>query len=107
MKQYTLRILFIISALVSLPLAAAAEEGESLQQQELQSAISADIRVTASGKTIHVQNAQGEKLEVFNLTGVCVASLHIDSADKQMTLNVERGIYIVRVGGVSRKVRLS
>lgn len=67
----------------------------------------AEVQISVSRKTVHVRNAQGLTLEVYNLTGVRVATCHIDSPDKQFTLNLDKGLYILRVGNLTRKVQLS
>ena len=53
---------------------------------------------------MRVQNAEGQKLEVYNLIGVRVSLYRIDSADKTVTLGLQRGCYILKVGKVVRKV---
>ena len=106
MNNSTSRISLFLLAFM-LPLALLAHPGETeLEGVEALMEGVADVQVTTSQKTVHVKNAMGEKLEVFNVTGVCVASVRIDSNDKQITLNVEKGIYILRVGNVTRKVKL-
>ena len=67
----------------------------------------AEVQVSVARKTVHVRNAQGLALEVYNLTGVRVATVHIDTPDKQITLNLDKGLYILRIGSFTRKVQLS
>ena len=115
MKNYTPRFASILLAM-AFPLAMWGQEPQ-VPESVLPAATEAlsvapdthlaDIQITASQKTIHVKNAQGEMLEVFNVTGVRVAAVRIDSSEKSVTLNVDKGIYIVRVGNVTRKVKLS
>lgn len=62
--------------------------------------------LSVSGRVVHVTNAEGESLEVFNITGVKVGSYKIDSPDKQITLNLSKGCYILRLGKITRKVAL-
>lgn len=57
-----------------------------------------------SSQDVRIQNGDGEMLEVYNLVGVRVAVYRIDSCDKTVTLNVQRGCYILKVGKVVRKV---
>jgi len=54
----------------------------------------------------HITNAEGKTLEIYNLTGVRVARIRIDSNDKQITLNLTRGCYIMKVDKVVRKVTI-
>ena len=41
---------------------------------------------------------------IYNITGVKVASYKVDSAEKTITLNLEKGYYIVKVGDVARRI---
>ena len=70
-------------------------------------AINADeITIKAEGRKIHINGAEGETLEVYNVAGVKVASFSIDAPEKTISLNVTRGVYILRVGNVARKVNI-
>lgn len=60
-----------------------------------------------SGNAVSVKNAQGQRLEVYDVTGKRVLSVYIDSNDKTLTLNLRKGCYILRVGKLTRKVALS
>ncbi|MCR4921039.1 MAG: T9SS type A sorting domain-containing protein [Bacteroidaceae bacterium] len=64
------------------------------------------IELTVNGTTVHVTGASGESMEIFNLTGVKVATITIDSTDKSFTLNLPKGCYILKVGKVVRKVSI-
>ena len=64
------------------------------------------LALTFQNGRIHVTNAEGQNLEVFNLTGVRVANIRIDSNDKQISLNIPRGCYIMKVGKVVRKITI-
>lgn len=57
---------------------------------------------------IKVKNAEKKVLYVFNLAGGCELAIQIDSNEKTISLDaLPKGIYIVRVGKVARKVTLS
>lgn len=57
--------------------------------------------VTVSGGTVYVDNADGEDICVFSITGQCVAR----SADRMFEFTpASQGVYIVRVGRNVRKV---
>lgn len=51
-------------------------------------------------------NANGLTVEVYNITGVKVFVHRVDGDDRTFTLTAERGIYIVKVGKVVRRVTL-
>ncbi len=55
---------------------------------------------------VHVTNAEGKNLEIYNLTGVRVSLIRIDNNDKHINLNLSRGCYILKVGKVVRKVTI-
>ena len=44
------------------------------------------ITLTVNGTKVHVTGANGENMEIFNLTGVKVSSISIDSADSGETV---------------------
>ena len=54
----------------------------------------------------NVRNGAGQVLEVYNVTGVRVASFRIDGDDKTFALNMPKGIYILKVGKFVRKISL-
>lgn len=64
------------------------------------------ITLTVNGTKVHVTGANGENMEIFNLTGVKVSSISIDSADKSLTLTLAKGCYILKVGKVVRKISI-
>ena len=71
-------------------------------------AASAVLNVTISfqNNRLHVTNAEGKYLEIFNLTGVRSARIRIDSNDKYITLNLPRGCYLMKVDKIVRKVSI-
>ena len=64
------------------------------------------ITINISGSQVHVANAAGKALEIYNLAGVRVASFKIDSDDKTVSINLPKGCYILKVDKVVRKVSL-
>lgn len=70
------------------------------------SALAEEVTIKAEGRKITVNGAEDAELEVFNIAGVKVASYSIDSPAKTITLSVTRGVYILRVGKVTRKVNI-
>lgn len=65
-----------------------------------------EIGIKAEGRKIHISGAEDKTLEVYNIVGVKVASYTIDAPEKTITLNVPRGIYILRIDKVARKVNV-
>ncbi len=65
-----------------------------------------EVTIKAEGRKIHVNGAEDKTLEVYNIAGIRVASYVIDAPEKTITLTVPRGIYILRVDKVARKVNI-
>ncbi len=97
-----LHILAMFTLLLSAPLGAWAQsEGEDVEA-ELHT-----ITLSIDGARVHVDGAEGKVLEVYNLTGIKVATIRIDNDSKQVNLdNLSRGYYILKVGDVVRKVSI-
>lgn len=86
---------------------AAAEVDEANVQAEPEvSALAEEVTIKAEGRRVTISGAEDETLEVFNIAGVKVASYSIDSPNKTINLTVSRGVYILRVGKVARKVNI-
>ena len=98
MKKISL--IFLLMLLMGLPVMAM----EDPETDSIETINSASISV--NGNTIRVANANGEVLEVFNLTGAKVAAIRIDSPDKTLNLNLSKGCYILKVGKVVRKISI-
>jgi len=62
------------------------------------------ITLSISGGNVHIVGANGEVMEIFNLTGAKVATIRIDSADKTFALNLPKGCYLIKVGKIVRKI---
>jgi len=62
------------------------------------------IQLSINGGNVHIVGANGEVMEVFNLTGAKVATIRIDSNDKTFALNLAKGCYLVKVGKIVRKI---
>ena len=62
------------------------------------------ITLNINGGNVHIVGANGEVMEVFNLTGAKVATVRIDSNDKSFALNLPKGCYLIKVGKIVRKI---
>lgn len=68
---------------------------------------SSDITIHASYSTIRVQNAANKQLYVYDLTGNCKNIIKIDSNDKTISFgNLQKCIYIMKIGEVVRKISI-
>ena len=63
------------------------------------------LTITVSGTSVRIQNAPfGSVMEVYDILGVKVTSVRVDSSDKTVTLNLPKGYYIFKIGDLVRKV---
>ncbi|MBQ7444284.1 MAG: T9SS type A sorting domain-containing protein [Bacteroidaceae bacterium] len=100
MKKTILTIALLASMCMAHTWAAGIGGGDITEEEVAQTTIA------VSGSTVRVTNAAGQKLEVYDVAGVCVATLRIDSDDITFHLNLSRGCYILKVGKVARKVAI-
>ncbi len=102
MKRFTLFLLLIFS-LFSCPVAFPQEGRRSLPIDNEQGSIA----LTVIGNSVRIQNAApGSILEVYNILGMKVTSIKIDSTDKTFTLNLPKGWYILKIENIARKVAI-
>ena len=82
--------------------------GESLGSSDLSTPQSemAEIKFYVKGFNVRIVNAAKSDMQVYSLTGSCVATVRIDSEDKTVSMNLPKGIYILKVGDVARKIFL-
>ena len=62
------------------------------------------ISLSIKDGNVHIVGANGEVMEIFNLTGTKVATIRIDSNDKTFALNLQKGCYLIKVGKIVRKI---
>ncbi|MCD8304913.1 MAG: T9SS type A sorting domain-containing protein [Prevotellaceae bacterium] len=98
-----LRIIALAALLVCAPLGVSAQsESDGDVETEMQA-----VTLTVSGTRVSISGAEGLALEVYNLTGVKIATYRIDSDSKQLSLgNLTGGFYILKVGDVVRKISI-
>lgn len=95
-----LYITALLAFFLNAPVCMAAEEMMGLSESET------TITVAVSGSNVRVCGAEGETLDIYNLAGVKVKSIRIDSAEKNLSLNLSRGCYILKIGDVVRKMSI-
>lgn len=101
MTRYLLSIFLLMAINLNSPMIAAENVSVEVYEPDFQ-----NVTITISESTIRVTGASGQILVVYNLAGVRVASIKIDSSDKHFDLNLQKGCYIVQVGKVVRKVAI-
>jgi hypothetical protein len=96
-----LLIIGLFAVLMGIPASSYAQTEKPGVENELGA-----ITISINENTLHIQNAAGEVLQIYNVTGVRVASYRIDSSDKTFNLSLPKGCYILQVGKVVRKVSI-
>lgn len=101
------RLIYTLCIAVSLgaaPMTAyAAEANVAAGIEEAVAEIQITVNNNSDNQEVRVQDAEGQRLEVYNVLGVRVAVYRIDSSDKTFTLGLQKGCYILKVGKVVRK----
>lgn len=97
MKKFFIILLTLVMAFAPISLQAQTE------REGIEVSVSG-ITLSITDGNIHIVGANGEVMEIFNLTGAKVATIRIDSADKTFALNLPKGCYLVKVGKIVRKI---
>lgn len=101
MVKNILSIAFAAALFMTYPLSVQAGQSMEIIENDIQS-----VSISVSGSVLHVSGANGQVLQVYNVTGVCLMSVKVDSQDKRYELNVPKGCYIVKVGKTVRKISI-
>ena len=66
-----------------------------------------EVKIYVKGARVRVVGAAKETMLVYSLAGGSpVATFRVDSEDKSFLLNLQKGIYIIKVGKTARKITL-
>lgn len=65
-----------------------------------------DINISVSGNTIRVAGAAKQTLVVYYVTGTKAASYSIETDDQTISTNLQKGVYLLKVGKFVRKVTI-
>ena len=101
---YRMKKIFIISLTLAMAFAPISMRAET-ERDGIEMSLSG-ISLSINGGNVHIVGANGEVLEVFNLTGAKVATHRIDSNEKTFALNLPKGCYLIKVGKIVRKISL-
>ena len=100
------RFIFAICLDAAFTVAPSAVQAFDANVAEIEEAVG-EAKITVNNNSdnqeVRVQDAESQRLEVYNVLGVRVASYRVDSNDKTFTLGLQRGCYILKVGKVVRK----
>lgn len=102
MAKNILSALLFSALLFGMPQTSTAMSAIEIVENDFQS-----IAISISEESVlRVTGAVGQALYIYNVTGVRVMSIKIDSSDKSVSLNLAKGCYIVKVGKVVRKISI-
>lgn len=108
--QQLLRYLFSLLCVVALSSAGALRAADvvaAAPSSESSAFVApSEVSISLRGNQLRVTNADGQTVEVYNITGVKVFVHRVEGDDRTFTLSAERGIYIVKVGKLVRRVTL-
>ena len=99
-----LLILTIATILLSVPTDMKAQD---IQRNPIEQEQKEIVITPVNRSAVNIKNAEDKVLEVYNLAGVKVATIRIDSPEKTIDLDyLQKGCYILKVGKIARKVYL-
>ena len=96
--------IFIISFTLAMALAPISVLAQS-ERDGIEVSVSG-IQLSINSGNVRIAGANGEVMEIFNLTGTKVATIRIDSNEKTFALNLPKGCYLIKVGKIVRKISL-
>lgn len=99
MKHNILTILFAFGMLMAAPAAMKANCNIEITNIDF-----GQPTITFAGGVLHVSNAAGQTVVVYNIVGQKVFEAKIDTNDKRFDLSLPANCYIVKVGNVARKI---
>ena len=104
--RYILSSLCVVALFGAAELRAAGVEAFEPSSGPIEAVAPTEVAISLRGNQLRVTNADGLTVEVYNITGVKVFVHRVEGDDRTFTLTAERGIYIVKVGKVVRRVTL-
>ncbi len=95
-----LQILALGALLLTMPLSMAAQTMHEETKTEMPAAT-----LTVKGNQVRINDAEGQVLKIYNLTGTEVKHYRLEANDVQLNLgHLPKGYYIIKVGKVVRKI---
>ena len=99
MDKFIFTTLLASAMLFGMPSSSMAGTAIEIIDQDFQQAA-----ISVQENTLHITNASGQTLFIYNVAGVRVMSVKIEGPDKRLELNLPKGCYIVKVGKTVRKI---
>ena len=97
--KYIYTIIFALGLTVTVSAAPSAICNVEIIEQEQQPTV-----YVSNESTLHVANANGQMLYIYNVAGVRVQSFKVEGMDRTYELNLPKGCYIIKVGKTVRKI---
>ena len=101
MKKKIITTIFCGMFMLGVPMQSMANIVIEVMENDFQS-----VSISVNQSTLHVANANGQTLEIYNVAGVKVMNIKIEGNDKKYDLNLPKGCYIVKIGKVARKISI-
>lgn len=109
MKHYILQTLLSM-AFLALPMYAHATSEPSENMIETSSvnddAANFSLSITKNAVQVHAVNCQGQVLRVYDMVGKLKYEAVIDSNDKTIRLSLSKGVYLINLNQVTRRVSI-
>lgn len=102
MTKYIYTTFLVFALAITMPVSTFGSELTNMIEQEQQPSV-----LLAPSNTLHVQNANGMTVYIYNVAGVVVQTIKISGMDIHYELNLPKGCYIVKVGKTVRKISIS
>ena len=80
--------------------------GQEVRKSPTVESETSQVGLIVNNNSIRILNAENSTLEIYNVLGVKVGSVKIDSPDKTITLNLPKGCYILKAENVTRKIAI-
>lgn len=102
MRKHTLILFFIIALLSGMEIhSQEAKQGKPAETEQTNPVL------TVEGNVIRIHNTNPKtKLEIYNVLGVKISSIPIETPDKTIVLNLPKGCYIVKIEDIVRKIAI-
>lgn len=117
MNHYILRILALTLTMLALPdLAKAnpitlpsdeAPQVEATTISTINEASNFTLSIQKGGIQVHATACQGQTLKVYDIVGKLKCEVAIDSNDKTIRVNLSKGIYLINIGQITRRVNIA
>ena len=65
------------------------------------------LSIQKGGIQVHATACQGQTLKVYDIVGKLKCEVAIDSNDKTIRVNLSKGIYLINIGQITRRVNIA